>query len=87
MYGSREGAYAVSVEERAAGAPARDWLAWSSVDDLEVADAGEHVEPRHHVRVERDGTVVQLSGADPVLLGELARSLVPAPTEPPRLDG
>ena len=87
MYGSREGAYAVSVEERAAGAPARDWLAWSRDGDLEVADAGEHVEPRHHVRVERDGTVVQLSGADPILLAELARSLVPAPTEPPRLDG
>lgn len=87
MYGSRGGAYAVSVAERAAASRARDWLEWSRVGDLEAADAGEHVEPRHHVRVERDGTVVELSGADPVLLAELARSLVPAPTEPPRLDG
>jgi hypothetical protein len=84
-YGSREGAYLVSVAERAAGTTSRDWLAWRSEGDLETADAGEHVEPRHHVRVEREGTVVDLSGADPPLLADLARSLVPAPTEPPRL--
>jgi hypothetical protein len=85
-YGSRDGAYAVSVAERAAAGRHGDWLEWTQVGDLEVADAGEHVEPRHHARVERDGTVVELSGADTVLLAELARSLVPAPTAPPRLD-
>ena len=52
---------------------------------LEVADAGENVEPRHHVRVVRGGTLVELSGADRMLLIELARSLVPAPAEAPRL--
>ncbi len=84
-YGSREGAYLVSVEERVAGAPHRDWLAWSRDGDVETADAGEHVEPRHHVRIERDGTSVELSGADPSLLADLARSLVRAPIEPPHL--
>ena len=54
-------------------------------DDLEIADAGEHVEPRHHVRVERHGTLVELSGSDAELLAELARALVPASSEPPRL--
>jgi hypothetical protein len=84
-YASRDGAYAVSIEERAAGTRARDWLAWHRDGELEVADAGEHVEPRHHVRLERAGTVVELSGADASLLAELARALVPAPTAPPRL--
>ena len=84
-YGSREGAYLVSVEERVAGAPHRDWLAWQREGDVETADAGEHVEPRHHVRIERDGTSVELSGADPSLLADLARSLVRAPIEPPHL--
>jgi outer membrane lipoprotein-sorting protein len=86
VYASPEGAYGITVSERAAGAQQRDWLEWSSDGELDRADAGEHVEPRHHVRVERDGTVVELSGADADLLAELARSLVPAPTEPPRLD-
>ena len=84
-YASGEGAYVVSIEERAAGGPPRERLAWRRDGDLERADAGEHVEPRHHVRVERDGTAVALAGADPALLADLARSLVPAPTEPPRL--
>jgi outer membrane lipoprotein-sorting protein len=86
VYASPDGAYGVTVSERAAGGRQRDWLEWSSDGELETADAGEHVEPRHHVRVERAGTVVELSGADGSLLAELARSLVPAPTEPPRLD-
>ena len=84
-YASREGAYVVSIEERAAGGTQREWLAWRRDGELELADAGEHVEPRPHVRVERTGMVVELAGADPVLLADLARTLVPAPTEPPRL--
>ena len=75
----------MSIEERAAGGTQRDWLDWTRDGELELADAGEHVEPRHHVRVERAGTVVELAGADSVLLADLARTLVPAPTEPPRL--
>ena len=86
VYASADGAYGVTVSERAVGGRHRDWLDWSADGDLETADAGEHVEPRHHVRVERDGTTVELSGADPELLAALARSLVTAPTEPPRLD-
>jgi outer membrane lipoprotein-sorting protein len=86
VYASPDGAYGVTVSERAAGGRQRDWLEWTSDGELETADAGEHVEPRHHVRVERDGTVVELAGADETLLAELARSLVPAPTEPPRID-
>jgi hypothetical protein len=58
---------------------------WQREGDLEIADAGEHVESRHHVKVEREGTVVELLGAECELLAALARSLVPAPTEPPRL--
>jgi hypothetical protein len=85
VYASREGAYVVSIHEREAETEHRDSLAWQRDGYLEVADAGEHVEPRHHVRVAREGTVVELSGADPELLADLARSLVPAPTEPPRL--
>jgi hypothetical protein len=77
----------VTVSERAAGGAARDWLEWQRDGDLEVADLGEHAEPRHHVRVERDGTVVELSGSDAALLASLALALAPAPTEPPRLDG
>jgi hypothetical protein len=86
-YASRDGAYMVSVTERAAGGPRHEWLEWEYDGDIERADAGEHVEPRHHVRVEREGTVVELAGADPSLLAELARSLAPAPTEPPSLGG
>jgi len=85
VYASREGAYVVGIQERGAEAEHRDSLAWQRDGYLEVADAGEHVEPRHHVRIAREGTVVELSGADPELLAGLARSLVPAPTEPPRL--
>jgi hypothetical protein len=77
----------VSVTERAAGGPRHEWLEWEYDGDIERADAGEHVEPRHYVRVEREGTVVELAGADPSLLAELARSLAPAPTEPPSLGG
>ena len=68
------------------GAP-REWLDWARDGELQIADAGAHVEPRHHVRVEREGTLVELSGPDPSLLRDLARTLVPAPTEPPRRDG
>jgi hypothetical protein len=87
VYTSLDGAYAVTVSERAAGGAARGWLEWQQDGDHEVADLGEHAEPRHHVRVERDGTVVELSGSDATLLAGLARALAPAPTEPPRLDG
>jgi hypothetical protein len=85
VYASPDGAYGVTVSQRAAGGRQRDWLAWTREGELEVADAGEHVEPRHHVRVEREGTVVELSGPDGALLAELADALVPAPTKPPRL--
>ena len=85
LYASANGAYSVGVSERAATGVRRDWLEWARDGDLETADAGEHVEPRHHVRVEREGTLVELSGPDPLLLRELARALAPAPTEAPRL--
>ncbi|HEX6725092.1 MAG TPA: hypothetical protein VF073_07580 [Gaiella sp.] len=84
-YASREGAYVVNIEERAAGGGDDGWRTWVRDGDLERADAGEHVEPRHHVRLEREGTVVELAGADPTLLAALARSLVAASIEPPRL--
>ena len=87
LYASPDGAYTVGVSERAATGAPREWLDWARDGELQIADAGEHVEPRHHVRVEREGTLVELSGADPSLLRDLARTLVPAPTEPPRLDG
>jgi outer membrane lipoprotein-sorting protein len=87
VYASPDGAYAVTVSQRAAGGAARGWAEWRADGDVEVADLGEHATPRHHVRVERDGTVVELSGSDASLLAELARTLAPAPTEPPRLDG
>ena len=85
VYASREGAYEVSIHERAVGSEHRDRLTWRREGDLEVADAGEHVAPRHHVRVVREDTVVELSGGDPALLAGLVRSLVPAPVDPPRL--
>ena len=85
VYGSRDGGYAVTIRERAAGAEPEEWLVWTPDDGLERADAGEYVEPRHHVRLERDGTLVELAGQDADLLGRLARGLVPAPTAPPRL--
>jgi hypothetical protein len=73
--------------ERAADGARRDWLEWSREGDVEVADLGEHAVPRHHARVVRDATAIELAGSDPALLASLARELVPAPTEPPRLDG
>jgi hypothetical protein len=85
VYASREGAYLVTIQERASNAEHHDGLVWQREGDLEIADAGEHVESRHHVKVEREGTVVELLGAECELLAALARSLVPAPTEPPRL--
>ena len=69
VYTSTDGAYSVVVSERAAGGAPRDWLDWTRVGELEIADAGAHVEPRHHVRLERDGTIVELSGSDASLLG------------------
>ena len=85
MYVSADGAYAVGISERASGGVPRDWLDWTRDGDVETADAGEHVAPRHHVRLERDGTLVELSGADLVLLRDLARELGRAPIEAPRL--
>ena len=85
-YLSPEGAYGVTLQQSAAGGETDDeWREWRRDGELEVADAGAHVEPRHHVRIERHGTLVELSGGDPDLLAELAGVLVPAPTEPPRL--
>ena len=76
----------MSVRQRSSSSTRAEWLDWQPGDEgLEVADAGENVEPRHHVRVVRGGTFVELSGADRMLLIELARSLVPAPAEAPRL--
>ena len=86
VYGSRDGGYVVTLDQRSADAERDEWLVWSSEDGLERADAGEHVQPRHHVRVERDGTLVALAGSDAELLGQLARALAPAPTAPPRLE-
>ncbi len=87
VYASPDGANGVSMGERAADGARRDWLEWSREGDVEVADLGEHAVPRHHARVVRDATAIELAGSDPALLASLARELVPAPTEPPRLDG
>jgi hypothetical protein len=85
-YVSGEGAYEVSVRQRSSSPTRPEWLDWQPGDGaLEVADAGENVEPRHHVRVEREGTLVELAGPDPTLLLELARSLAPAPADAPHL--
>ena len=85
-YWSQDGAYNVALLEVAAGMDdADDWREWRRDGELEVADLGEHVEPRHQLRVARLGTLVELSGGTVELLACLARSLVPAPTEPPRL--
>ncbi len=84
-YISREGAYSVTLQESAPSGDPEEWREWRRDGDLEIADAGAHVEPRHHVRVERHGTLVELSGSDAGLLAELARALVPASSEPPRL--
>ena len=62
MYASGNGAYTVTLRERAATAERDDWLEWTSDGELDVADAGEHVEPRHYARAERAGTLVELSG-------------------------
>ena len=70
-YASPDGAYAVSVGQRATSA-AR-------------SSGREHAEPRYHVGVERDGTLVELAGSDLTLLRDLARALAPAPAEAPRL--
>ena len=85
VYASPNGAYTVGVGQRAASATRRDWLEWTRDRELALADAGEHAEPRYHVRVERDGTLVELAGSDLTLLCDLARALAPAPAEAPRL--
>ena len=85
VYASPDGAYTVGVGQRAASATRRDWLEWTRDGELALADAGEHAEPRYHVRVERDGTLVELAGSDLTLLRDLARALAPAPAEAPRL--
>jgi hypothetical protein len=85
-YASPDGAYDVALQECASGDEAtEEWREWRREGELEVADEGAYVEPRHHVRLDRDGTRVELSGSDSALLTELARVLVPAPTAPPRL--
>ena len=67
-YVSGEGASEVSVRQRSSSSTRAEWLDWQPGDEgLEVADAGENVEPRHHVR-RRGGTFVRLSGADRMLL-------------------
>jgi hypothetical protein len=84
-YESPDGAYAVQIRQLASGEPREEWLAFERRGDVEIADAGEDVQPRHYVRAEREGTLVELSGDDVALLLTLAGELVPAPTEPPRL--
>ena len=84
-YVSGDGAYAVNLRERAAGSRREEWLRWEPSGELELADAGEHVQPRHYVRVEREGTLVELSGSELPLLTELVAVLVRAPTGPPSL--
>jgi hypothetical protein len=74
----------VSIRTRRGSGPATRWQ-WRATATSRSPTRGEHAEPRHHVRVARDGTLVELAGDDPELLAGLARSLVPAPTEPPRL--
>lgn len=75
-YASPEGAYAVGVRERA-----------SEAEDAAPAlvDHGATVAPRFVLTLVRAGTWVELSGPDGALLEELATSLVPASSEPPRL--
>jgi hypothetical protein len=84
-YVSGDGAYALNVRERAAGSQREEWLRWEPSGELELTDAGEHVQPRHYVRVEREGTLVELSGSELPLLTSLVAVLVPAPTGPPSL--
>ena len=85
VYASPDGAYMVVVGQRAASSTRHDWLEWTRDGELALADSGEHAEPRYHVRVERDGTLVELAGSDLTLLRDLARALAPAPAEAPRL--
>lgn len=75
-YASPEGAYSVGVRERA-----------SDTGDTspEIVDHGTTVAPRFVVSLVRDGTWVELSGADRELLLELAEGLIPASTQPPML--
>jgi hypothetical protein len=75
-YGSLEGAYSVGIRERS-----------SETQDapVDVVDNGPTVGPRFTVTLVRSGTWVELSGNERELLLDLARELVPAPTEPPRL--
>jgi outer membrane lipoprotein-sorting protein len=84
-YESADGAYTVQIRQQATDEPHEEWLAFARRGDVEVADAGEDVQPRHYVRAERNETFVELSGDDLELLLTLAAELVPAPTEPPRL--
>lgn len=85
LYESEDGAYTVQLRQHATGAPSEEWLPYESRGDVEVADAGENVTPRHYVRTEQLGTRVELSGDDAELLLALAAELARAPTEPPRL--
>ena len=75
-YASREGAYAVGIRERASDAPDAP---------PDVVDNGPTVAPRFVVSLVQAGTWVELGGAERELLLDLARELVPAPTQPPGL--
>ena len=80
-YGSREGAYVVAWTCRVRN-PTPGVARVARDGDVALADAGEHVEPRHHVRVELEGTVVELAGTDPTLLARpraLARTRAAGP--------
>ena len=71
------GIYTVGVRERRSDAPDRE---------PEIVDRGSTVAPRYTLTLVRDGTWVELSGAERELLEQLAATLVPAPAAPPALD-
>jgi hypothetical protein len=85
LYESEDGAYSAQMRQRDAAEPFEDWLRFEPCEDVEIADAGESVQPRYYVRTVRQGTLVELSGDDRDLLLAFAAALRPAPTEPPRL--
>jgi hypothetical protein len=76
-YVSPEGAYSVSIRERASQASDRE---------PEVLDRSETVAPRFTVTLVQGGTWVELSGAERELLETLARTLVPARTVAPTFE-
>lgn len=75
------------IAESADPMPLWDWMEWREVDGM-LAGQDHNVEPAvNRVRVEREGTHVELSSYSlPIqALVEAARSLVPLPTRPPAL--